>query len=77
MVAMEKRTYFETPTQVAFKEGLDMTDEPRWIGGIAYRDEIICCECGAVVSTDDVEQIIELPWVSVSEEIIGDAGENF
>ena len=69
---MEKKTYFESPTQVAFKEGFDMTDTPRWIGGIAYHDEIICCECGVVVFIKNVEEIIELPWVSVSEEIIGD-----
>ena len=74
---MEKRLYFDIPTQVAFKENPEITDTPRWIGGIAFRDEIICGECGAVVDTEDVEQIIELPWVNISEELIGDAGENF
>ena len=74
---MEKRLYFDVPTQVAFKESPEITDTPRWIGGIAFRDEIICGECGVVVDTEDVEQIIELPWVSISEELIGDAGENF
>ena len=74
---MEKRLYFDVPTQGALKESPEIADTPRWIGGIAVRDEIICGECGAVVDTEDVEQIIELPWVSISEELIGDAGENF
>ena len=69
-----KKSYFDRPTQVVFADPDNPGD---WLVGIAYRDEIICCECGAVVSIEDVEQIVELPWVSVSEEIIGDAGENF
>ena len=65
--------YYEKPTQVKFLESSDVVDEPHWLGGIAYRDEIICMECGGVVECDDVADLVELPWVSVSEEVIGDA----
>ena len=50
-----KDLYFEAPTQVVFKEDKSVCDDPTWIGGIAYRDEIICGECGHVVSMVDVD----------------------
>jgi hypothetical protein len=66
------KKYYDYPTQIIFKERLDVTDEPRWIGGIAYRDEVICGECGGIILLEDIEEIIDLPWTSISEEIGGD-----
>ena len=64
--------YFDRPTQVKFIESSDIVDEPHWIGGIAFCHEIICGECGHIVDLDDVEEIEILPWISISEEIMGD-----
>ena len=64
--------FYEKPTQVKFKESPDVFDEPRWIGGIALEDKVICCECGALVECDDIDEIIDFPWVNISEEILGD-----
>jgi hypothetical protein len=66
--------YYDCPTQVKFKETEDASDYPRWIGGIAYRDEVICCECGSIVSCEDIEEIIDLPWVNISDEVVDDEG---
>ena len=63
------KKFYEVPTQVKF---LEIADEPRWFGGIAFEDKVICGECGGVVELDDIVDIIELPWVSISEEILGD-----
>jgi hypothetical protein len=65
------KKYFDTPTQVIFLEKNDYTDEPRKIGGIAFREEIICGECGGIIPIEDIEEIEILPWVDISEEIIG------
>lgn len=73
------KEYFDTPMQVAF---YDMENEG-YIGGIAYRDEIICLECGGIIKIADFidemkelyptkRPIIELPWISVSDECLGD-----
>ena len=67
---MEK--FYEVPTQVKFLESADVVDEPRWLGGIAFEDKVICGECGSIVELDDIADIVELPWVSISEEILGD-----
>ena len=67
---MEK--FYEVPTQVKFLESADAAVEPRWIGGIAFENKVICGECGGVVELDDIVDIVELPWVSISEEILGD-----
>ena len=66
------KKYYDYPTQVIFKDSSDIVDEPLWIGGIAYHDEVICGECGSILSLEDIEEIIDLPWVSISEEIGGD-----
>ena len=47
---MKKYNYFEAPTQVKF------WDE-RYIGGIAYRDEIICGCCGGVFSISKIYKV--------------------
>ena len=67
-----KYEYFDKPMMVKFIEKEEACDEPHWTGGIAYYHEIICGECGCVVDLDDVEEIIPLSWISISEEIMGE-----
>ena len=43
-------TYFDMPTQVKFWD----VETERYICGIAYRDEIICGECGGIISIDEL-----------------------
>ena len=73
-----KKLFYDHPTQVSFA---DLFDEHAWIGGIAYQDEIICGDCGAVVNLeelyDDAAELgIENPvvewedWVSFSDLIM-------
>jgi hypothetical protein len=73
---MEKKMYFEVPTQVVYCDA-----DNCWYSGIAYRDEIICACCGGVVEIAEVYEfapegvtnpIEELEWVNVREEIGGD-----
>ena len=72
--------YFETPTQVAF------WDENQYVGGIAYKDEIICGCCGGVVKIDeiiefapsDVKPIIDYhDWIPLDDEILADEQKDF
>ncbi len=43
-------TYFENPTQVKFWDA----ESERYICGIAYRDEVICSECGGIILIDEL-----------------------
>lgn len=72
--------YFETPTQVAF------WDENQYVGGIAYKDEIICGCCGGTVKIDeiiefapsDVKPIIDYhDWIPFDDEILADEQKDF
>lgn len=45
-----KYNYFKVPTQVKFWDG-------RYIGGIAYRDEIICGCCGGIFRISDIYEV--------------------
>lgn len=71
-----KYDYFEAPTQVKFWDGC-------YIGGIAYRDEIICGCCGGIFKISDVYEVapdtldndpivVYKGWVGLSSEICGD-----
>ena len=71
-----KYNYFEVPTQVKFWDG-------RSIGGIAYRDGIICGHCGSVFKISDIyevapdtlkeDPIVVYDWVDISSKIrVGD-----
>ena len=63
------KKYFEHPTQVLFY------DDDEWIGGIAYKDEIICGECGQAIKIEldgNIIPIKPLTWVNISAEIGGD-----
>ena len=68
------KQYFETPTQVLFKQDEETMREngAEWFAGIAYQDEIICGCCGGIVEIEEVEQIQPLSWVNISEAIAGD-----
>ena len=75
--------YYGTPCQVRFVD----CGDPNNITisyGIAYKDEIICGCCGAILSIDEVikdaekagvhwdNAIIELEWIDISENIRGE-----
>lgn len=71
-----KYNYFEIPTQVKFWDG-------RYIGGIGYRDEIICGCCGGIFRISDIYEVapdtldndpivVYKGWVGLSSEICGD-----
>ena len=71
-----KYNYFEIPTQVKFWDGC-------YIGGIAYRDKIICGCCGGIFRISDVYEaapdtldndpiVVYKGWVGLSSEICGD-----
>lgn len=69
------KTFYDTPTQVNF---WDLNGD-RYVGGIAYRDEIICGCCGAIFEIaeiyeearadgkKDFEAIIPVEWIDFSE----------
>lgn len=68
------KQYFETPTQVLFKQDEETMREngAEWFAGIAYHDEIICGCCGGIVEVSETELIQPLPWVNISDAIVGD-----
>ena len=67
------KKFYDVPTQVKFIENPDIVDDSRWIGGIAYQDYVICGECGGIIELEDISDIIELPWVDITDGIGGDA----
>lgn len=50
---MNKYVYFKVPTQVKFWDVVC----GRYIGGIAYRDEIICGCCGSVFKISEIYKL--------------------
>lgn len=73
---MEKKMYFEKPTQVVW-----IDEDNHSHAGIAYHDEIICGCCGGIQSIEEIYEfapegienpITELEWISIREEIGGD-----
>lgn len=75
-----KYDYFEVPTQVKF---WDAPSGGHYIGGIAYRDEIICGCCGGIFDISEIYEsapdtleedpiVIYDDWVDISSEIRGD-----
>ena len=80
--APAKRTfYYDKPTQVKF---LDFDgEEPYWIGGIAYYNEVICGCCGGVFKIYELYERAEehkykdspieaLIWIDINEAIKGE-----
>ena len=68
---MPKR-YYPRPKQIRWLD----TDNKRWIGGIAYKDEIICGCCGSILKLDEFKEgeVVEFDkwWVNIEEEIRGE-----
>lgn len=69
------KPYYDVPTQVKFYD----YDNKVTLGGIAYRDIVICGCCGGVIPIEEmddgnygVEFRRELAWINVSCAIIGD-----
>lgn len=65
------KKYYERPTQIRWFD----TENKRWIGGIAYRSEVICGCCGSILELDEFEEneIVEFKnWVNIEEEIRGE-----
>lgn len=58
------KQYFETPTQVLFKQDEETMRENgvEWFAGIAYHDEIICGCCGGIMEIEEVEMIQPFSW---------------
>ena len=77
---MKKYEYFAVPTQVKFWDALSKD----YIGGIAYRDEIICGCCGSIFEISEIYEsapstlegdpiVIPDRWVDFSHDICGDS----
>ena len=72
------KPYFETPKQVMFH---DIDNPHSWLVGIAYKDEIICADCGGIYEITEVCELSEgyvdqaiypyEKWVSLADEIYG------
>lgn len=65
--------WYDIPTQVK----VESTDAPDgWDYGIAYENYFICGGCGGVFELDELAEdgleIVDLPWVSIRDEIKGD-----
>lgn len=74
-----KYDYFEVPTQVKFWD----VGGDHYIGGIAYRNEIICGCCGGIFDISEIyefaptdlkeDPIVVYDWVDISSKIrVGD-----
>lgn len=73
--------YYDKPTQVKF---LDFdSEEPYWIGGIAFHDVVICGCCGDTIEISELYEKAEefgygyspieaLIWIDISEAIKGE-----
>ena len=78
---IKKTRYYDIPTQVKFFD-FD-SEEPYWIGGIAFQDVIICGCCGTIIEISDLYDDAEetglgedpikiLRWIDISDEIKGE-----
>ena len=76
---MDKKYYFENPTQVIFA---DSNEIGQWNTGIAYKDEIICACCGGIFEIDEVIEAGKMAgfknpiysydeWADISYEVTG------
>ena len=71
------KKYFEKPTQVFFIEHDEFDayagspDEITFLAGIGVEDYVICGCCGSRIYTDEIYDLIELPWIDINEAISG------
>ena len=67
------KDYYEVPTQVVFSDSED-DGVKELIGGIAYKESIICGECGGLIDLEEIEKgnLKELPWVNVDPFVDGE-----
>lgn len=76
----QRIVYFNFPTQVKFYY-CDDDSESTWLGGIGYRDCVICGECGYDEPLEDIYEnaqfnglkeapIKVLPWIDISDCIL-------
>lgn len=74
-----KYNYFGIPTQVKFWD----YEGGHYLGGIAYRDEIICGCCGGIFDINEIYQFAPITleedpivvydnWVDINYDICGD-----
>ena len=63
---MVKKNFFDKPAQVVVETQNGLT------GGIAFKDYIIHGSTGKSVPLDSVVIQEELPWINLSESILGD-----
>ena len=73
------KKYYDVPTQVIFYDVYN----GKKVGGIAYKEDIICGCCGGTLPIEELiedykdfnlsieDYFKELKWISISEEIIG------
>ena len=77
---MENKIYFEVPKQVIFAD--PDAENITWLVGIAYKDEVICADCGSVFEIEDIVESKDYfglqsaihpyeNWVDIAVEIIG------
>lgn len=57
---------YALPTQVLF---WNETDKKTVLTGIAYKDEIICADCGGIFKMSGCTILQELEWIDFSEYI--------
>ena len=70
---IKMKDYYEQPTQVMF--GVDEGEEINTLAGLAYQDYVICLDCGEVIPLQSGQfdhGFRELPWISLSDECLGD-----
>lgn len=77
---MKKYNYFSVPTQVKFWD----VDGDHYIGGIAYRNEIICGCCGGIFDISEIYEsapdtleedpiVVVNGWKGLSDKICGES----
>ena len=75
-----KYNYFEVPTQVKFWD----VDGDHYVGGIAYRNDVICGRCAGIVDISEIYEVapdtldndpivVVKGWKGLSDKICGES----
>ena len=75
-----KYDYFEVPTQVKFWD----VDGDHYVGGIAYRNDVICGCCGGIFDISEIYEVapdtlegdpivVVKGWKGLSDKICGES----